>query len=159
MYNDIQTPQILYPPPSLIPISPPPPLYTPPNPTTVLSLLTHILSLIHFCLAPFSTRLIPVHPSHPYALDLAPRTVTPTAIVPVGGRKERRSRSKSPSASVSSVTLTEGTVDGQQATGMRKRGGGGSGFEAGNVKIRAGRGKIGVMKSKLEGWANEAFGM
>jgi len=49
-------------------------------------------------------------------------------------------------------------VDGQQATGMRKRGGGGSGFEVGNVKIRAGRGKVGV-KSKLEGWANEAFGM
>ena len=158
MYNDMQTPQILYPPPSLTPISPPPQLYTPPNPTTVLSLLTHILSaLIHFFLAPFSTRLIPTHPSHPYALDLAPQTATPTAIVPTEGRKERRSRSKSPSASVSSVTLTEGTVDGQQP-GMRKRGGGGSGFEAGNVKIRAGRGKVGV-KSKLEGWANEAFGM
>ena len=59
------------------------------------------------------------------------------------------------------MTLTEGTVgtvDGQQPTGMRKRGGGASGFETGNVKIRAGKGKVGV-KSKLEGWANEAFGM
>jgi len=159
MYNEIQTPQILYPPPSLTPISPPPQLYTPPNPTTVLSLLTHILSsLIHFFLAAFSTRLIPAHPSHPYALDLAPQTATPTTIIPTGGRKERRARSKSPSASVSSVTLTEGTVDGQQPTGMRKRGGGASGFEAGNVKIRAGKGKVGV-KSKLEEWANQAFGM
>src|SRR5271168_1245744 len=115
MYNDMQTPQILYPPPSLILISPPPPLYTPPNPTTVLSLLTHILSaLIHFFLAPFSTRLIPTHPSHPYALDLAPQTPAQIAIIPTGGRKERRSRSKSPTASVTSVTLTDGTVDGQQ---------------------------------------------
>ena len=59
---------------------------------------------------------------------------------------------------MSSATLTEGTVDGQQQPGVRKRGGGASAFEAGNVRIRAGRGKVGV-KSKLEGWANEAFGM
>ena len=155
----MQTPQILYPPPSLTPISPPPQLYTPPNPTTLLSLLRNILSaLIHFFLAPFSTRLIPTHPSHPYALDLAPQTPTPTTIVPTGGRKERRSRSKSPTASVSSVTLTEGTVDGGEQQRVRRRGGAGTGFEGGNVRIRAGKGKVGV-KSKLEGWANEAFGM
>ena len=59
------------------------------------------------------------------------------------------------------MTLTEGTVDGQQQqppSGMRKRGGGASAFDTGNVKIRAGKGKVGV-KSKLEGWANDAFGM
>ena len=49
-------------------------------------------------------------------------------------------------------------MDGPQLSGMRKRGVEGTGFEGGNVRIRAGKRKVGV-KSKLEGWANEAFGM
>ena len=75
------------------------------------------------------------------------------AVVPV--RKERRSRSKSPSASPSSMTLTEGTVDGDR--GARRKGTERSGFEAFRGKIRAGKG-VGI-SSKHEAWAKEAFGM
>src|SRR5579859_5944648 len=111
MYSDMQTPQVLYPPPSLQSIPPPSPLYTPPNPATALSFLHNILSLLlHTLLSPFSARLLPAHPSHRYAIELFPAPPQPsTTIVPT--RKERRSRSKSPSASPSSATLTEGTLD------------------------------------------------
>src|SRR5271155_4885480 len=114
MYNDIQTPQILYPPPSLIPISPPPPLYTPPNPQTLLILLKNIfLFIIHLLLAPFSAKLVPCHPSHPYGIELPLATPAPPTTVVVPVRRERgRRRSKSPSSSPSSLTLTEGTMDG-----------------------------------------------
>ena len=157
MYAEMQTPQILYPPPSLPSISPPPLLYTPPNPETLLSLLQNLLVFfVHVLLRPFSARLVPVHPAQPNSLELFPTPPAPNqAIVPV--RRERRGRSKSPSSSPSSpssATLTEGTYDGEQRrTGVNR-----SGFEISKVRIRGGKGKGGVL-SKQEEWAKEAFKM
>ena len=154
MYRDTQTPQLLYPPPSLISISPPPPLYTPASPPTFLALLKDLLALLlHALLSPFSTKLVPCHPSHPYALELFPAPSSTAAIVPV--RKERRSRSKSPSASPSSMTLTEGTLEDprQRRTGVER-----PGFDIPRVRIRGAKGKGGVA-SKHEAWAKEAFNL
>ena len=152
----MQSPQILSPPSSLIPISPPPPLYNPPNPQSVFALLQDLfLFFIHILLAPFSARLIPCHPSHPYGFDLLPIT-TPTpgnALVPV--RREKRRQSKSPSSSPSSMTLTEGTVDGEvRLRTSTER----SAFNVPKARIRPGKGKIGVV-SKHEAWAKEIFKM
>ena len=155
MFSDMQTPQTLSPPPSLPTITPPPRLYTPPNPLTLTAFLVDLVQLfLHALLAPFSAKLIPVHPSHPYGLDLYPSPQpASTAVIPV--RRERRSRSKSPSASPSSMTLTEGTLDGDgpsRTTNLR------SGFEVSRVRIRAGNQKSGVT-SIHEGWAKVAFGI
>jgi hypothetical protein len=155
MYSDMQTPQVVYPPLSIPSVSPPPPLYTPPNPQTFLELLRDLFALfLHAILRPFSTRLVPCHPSNPNGIDLFPAPPpVGQAIVPV--RRERRGRSKSPSASPSSQTLTEGTYDGEQRrrTTVEK-----SGFDVRRVKIRGGRSKVGV-PSNLENWAKEAFKM
>lgn len=153
MYGETATPQVVTPSPALLAILPPPPLYAPPNPQTILELLTHLIQLvIHALLSPFSAQLIPCHPNHPYAIDLSPPPApTSQAIVPV--RRERRSRSKSPSRSPSSVTLTEGTLDGERVrrTGVK------TGFGVEKVRIRGGKSKDGVA-SKQEAWAKEAFG-
>jgi hypothetical protein len=153
MYADMQTPQVVYPPLSIASVSPPPPLYTPPNPQTFFELLRDLFALfLHAILRPFSTRLVPCHPAHPNGIDLFPAPPANQAIVPA--RRERRGRSKSPSASPSSQTLTEGTYDGEQ----RRRTTVESGFDVKRVKIRAGRSKVGV-PSNLENWAKEGFKM
>ena len=152
----MQTLQTLSPSPSLPTITPPPKLYTPPNPRTFTTFLLDLLQLfLHALLIPFSTKLVPVHPSHPYGIDLYPSPPpASTAVVPV--RRERRSRSKSPSASPSSVTLTEGTLDGE---GLNRRNRNlRSGFEVSRVRIRAGNQKSGVI-SIHDGWAKGAFGI
>jgi hypothetical protein len=152
----MQSPQILSPPSSLISISPPPPLYNPPNPQSLFALLRDLFEFfIHVLLAPFSARLIPCHPSHPYGFDLypAPPPETGNALVPV--RRERRRQSKSPSASPSSMTLTEETADGEvRVRTSTER----SAFRVRKAKIRPGKGKIGVTL-KHEAWAKEAFKM
>jgi len=155
MYGEAAAPQIISPSPALLAISPPPPLYTPPNPQTIFDLLRNLLQLlIHVFLAPFSGRLVPCHPNHPSAINLSPPPPPPVsqAVVPV--RRERRSRSKSPSRSPSSVTLTEGTLDGERVrrTGVK------SGFGVEKVRIRGGRKRDAVV-SKQEGWAKETFGL
>ena len=156
MFSDMQTLQTLSPPPSLPTITPPPKLYTPPNPRTFTIFVLDILQLfLHALLTAFSAKLVPVHPSHPYGLDLYPSPLpVSTAVVPV--RRERRSRSRSPSASPSSMTLTEGTLDGDGAT--RKSRNWRSGFEVSRVRIRAGNQKSGVV-SIHEGWAKSTFGI
>jgi hypothetical protein len=54
------------------------------------------------------------------------------------------------------MTVTEGTLDGSEGLTKRRTGVVKSGFEVERVRIRAGKN---VVSSKLEGWANEAFGM
>jgi hypothetical protein len=156
MFSDMQSPQTLSPPPSLATVTPPPKLYTPPNPLTFTAFLFDLLGLVlHALLAPFSAKLVPVHPSHPYGIDLYPSPPSvSTAVVPA--RRERRSRSKSPSASPSSMTLTEGTLDGEGAS--RRSRDLRSGFEVSRVRIRPGNQKSGVT-SIHEGWAKGAFGI
>jgi len=155
MYVESSAPQILYPPPSLLAISPPPPLYTPPNPTTLLALLKDLIAFFwHVLLRPFSARLIPCHPSHPYGISIQPEQQTQsTAVIPV--RKDRRSRSKSPSSSpTTSMTLTEGTIDGPRTrqTAVER-----SGFDVKRIRIRSGKRRDAVV-SKQESWAKQAFG-
>lgn len=154
MYGETATPQVITPSPALIAVSPPPPLYTAPNPQTLVEFLFNLFQLlIHALLAPFSSRLIPCHPNQRYAINLSsPAAPVSQAIVPL--RRERRSRSKSPSRSPSSVTLTEGTLDGERVrrTGVK------TGFGVDKIRIRGGRRRDHVV-SKQEGWAKEAFGL
>jgi hypothetical protein len=150
----MQSPQILTPPSSLTPVFPPPPPYNPPNPQTLFDLLRDLFQFfIHVLLAPFSAKLIPCHPSHPYGFDLspAPKPATGSPDVPV--RREKRGGSKSPSLSPRSMTLTEGTVDGEVRIRTST---GGSAFSVPKARIRPGKGKVGVT-SKHESWAKEMF--
>jgi len=156
MYIESSTPQILTPPPSLLSITPPPPLYTPPNPQTFLDLLKDLLIFFfQLIVEPFTGKLVPCHPANPYGISFqgSEPTQPSSAVVPV--RKERRSRSKSPSLSpTTSMTLTEGTVDGRSSrpTGIER-----GGFEVKRVRIRGGKRRDSVV-SKHEAWAKEAFG-
>ena len=166
MYETPFNPQVLSPPLSLPTIPPPPLLFTPPNPRTFISLLQDLfILLLHTLLQPFSTKLIPCAPSHPYATNIFPPQQSTGPVVPI--RKERRTRSKSPvskSASASpttSLTLTEGTFDGDGIRGRRREAaivgsGVSGGFEVSKVRIRSGKRWDG-MKSKHEDWAKEAF--
>ena len=151
MVTDMQG---LSPPPSLPIISPPPQSYSPPNPLTLLEFFHNLLQLaLHALLVSFSTQLVPVHP---YGVDIYPPAPT-AAVAVVPTRKERRGASKSPSASPSSMTLTEGTLlDGEELTARKltERGG----FEVSRVRIRPGNGKGGIT-SRHEAWAKVAFGM
>src|SRR5271156_4765672 len=159
MYETPFNPQILSPPPSLPAIPPPSPLFTTPNPTTFLSLLQNLfILLLHTLLQPFSTKLIPCSPSHPYATTVFPLQPSTGPVVPV--RKERRTRSKSPSSKsasaspTTSLTLTEGTFDGDAIRGRRREAaitgsGVSGGFEVSKVRIRSGKRWDG-MKSKHE---------
>jgi hypothetical protein len=156
MYIESSTPQVLAPPPALLSIHPPPPLYTPPNPQNLRDLLKDLLLFfLNLLMQPFTGRLVPVHPLNPYGIPPynEPRQQQQsTAVVPV--RKERRSRSKSPSSSpTTSITLTEGTIDGRPRQTGTDRGG----IEIKKVRIRGGKRRDAVV-SKHEAWAKEAFG-